>query len=200
MHLKVLFAPGDGMILGAQVAGVDGVDKRIDVMAVALRAGMSVFDLEHLELAYAPPYGSAKDPVNMAGFVAANILRGDLEQWHAEDYPARTEGMILDVRTPQEFDEWHIEEAINLPLTELRQRLGRARPKPTIYVYCKSGFRGLSRPYRILKQRGFSTVRNLSGSLQTFLLHRHVCMGCPETENPLITYAEDRHVTADRSA
>ena len=199
MHLKVLFAPGDGMILGAQVAGVDGVDKRIDVMAVALRAGMSVFDLEHLELAYAPPYGSAKDPVNMAGFVAANILRGDLEQWHAEDYPARTEGMILDVRTPQEFDEWHIEEAINLPLTELRQRLGELDRNQAIYVYCKSGFRGYL-AYRILKQRGFSTVRNLSGGLQTFLLHRHVCMGCPETENPLITYAEDRHVTADGSA
>ena len=199
MHLKVLFAPGDGMILGAQVAGVDGVDKRIDVMAVALRAGMSVFDLEHLELAYAPPYGSAKDPVNMAGFVAANILRGDLEQWHAEDYPARTEGTILDVRTPQEFDEWHIEEAINLPLTELRQRLGELDRNQAIYVYCKSGFRGYL-AYRILKQRGFSTVRNLSGGLQTFLLHRHVCMGCPETENPLITYAEDRHVTADGSA
>ena len=155
--------------------------------------------MEHLELAYAPPYGSAKDPVNMAGFVAANILRGDLEQWHAEDYPARTEGTILDVRTPQEFDEWHIEEAINLPLTELRQRLGELDRNQAIYVYCKSGFRGYL-AYRILKQRGFSTVRNLSGGLQTFLLHRHVCMGCPETENPLITYAEDRHVTADGSA
>lgn len=191
MHLKLLFAPDDGRILGAQVVGVDGVDKRIDVMAVALRAGMSVFDLEHLELAYAPPYGSAKDPVNMAGFVASNILRGDLEQWHAEDYPADMDGVIVDVRSPQEYAEWHIEEAVNIPLPELRRRLGELDKSKAAYVYCKSGFRGYL-AYRILKQSGFSAVRNLSGGLQTFLPYHRICLGCPETAIPLVTYAEDR--------
>jgi NADPH-dependent 2,4-dienoyl-CoA reductase/sulfur reductase-like enzyme/rhodanese-related sulfurtransferase len=194
MHLKLLFAPDDGKILGAQVVGVDGVDKRIDVMAVALRTGMTVFDLEHLELAYAPPYGSAKDPANMAGFVAANLLRGDLEQWYAEDYPARTgDGRIIDVRSPQEYKEWHIEKAINLPIAELRQRLDELNRNEVAYVYCKSGFRGYL-AYRILKQYGFPNAKNLSGGLQTFLLYHHICVGCPETEIPLITYAEDREV------
>ena len=124
LFLKVLFAPTDGALLGAQVLGWDGVDKRIDVLAVALRAGMTVYDLEHLELAYAPPYGAAKDPVNMAGFQASNLLRGDIELWYAEDYPecaGRT--TILDVRTPAEYEYWHIAEAINIPYTELRSRL-----------------------------------------------------------------------------
>jgi len=197
MHLKLLFAPDDGRILGAQIVGVDGVDKRIDVIAVALRAGMNVFDLEHLELAYAPPYGAAKDPVNMAGFVASNILRGDLEQWHAEDYPDRTDGSVIDVRTPREYEDWHIEEAINVPLGELRQRLGEFDRSEAAYVYCKSGFRGYL-AYRILKQNGFEKAKNLSGGLQTFLLSHHICMGCPEAEIPLITYAEDREpVVAD---
>jgi NADPH-dependent 2,4-dienoyl-CoA reductase/sulfur reductase-like enzyme/rhodanese-related sulfurtransferase len=191
MHLKLLFAPDDGRILGAQIVGVDGVDKRIDVIAVALRAGMSVFDLEHLELAYAPPYGSAKDPVNMAGFVASNVLRGDLEQWFAEDYPVRMDGSIIDVRTPREYEDWHIEEAINIPLAELRCRLGELDKGETAYVYCKSGFRGYL-AYRILKQNGFEKAKNLSGGLQTFLLSHHICMGCPEAGIPLITYAEDR--------
>jgi NADPH-dependent 2,4-dienoyl-CoA reductase/sulfur reductase-like enzyme/rhodanese-related sulfurtransferase len=192
LHLKLLFAPEDGKILGAQVVGVDGVDKRIDVMAVALRTGMTVFDLEHLELAYAPPYGSAKDPANMAGFVAANLLRDDLEQWYAEDYPARTDGgRIIDVRSPQEYKEWHIEKAINIPIADLRQRLNELDRNKAAYVYCKSGFRGYL-AYRILKQCGFSKAKNLSGGLQTFLFYHHICVGCPETEIPLITYAEDR--------
>jgi len=192
MHLKLLFAPDDGKILGAQVVGVDGVDKRIDVMALALRAGMNVFDLEHLELAYAPPYGSAKDPVNMAGFVAANLLRGDIEQWYAEDFPAQTDdGRIIDVRSPREYEEWHIENAINLPITELRQRLAELDGSEAAYVYCKSGFRGYL-AYRILKQRGFSKVKNLSGGLQTFHYHHRICEGCPEIDIPFITYAEDR--------
>ena len=87
LFLKVLFDPAGGKLLGAQVLGWDGVDKRIDVLAVAIRAGMTVFDLEHLELAYAPPYGAAKDPVNMAGFLGANLLRGDIDLWYPEDYP-----------------------------------------------------------------------------------------------------------------
>jgi len=192
MHLKLLFAPDDGKILGAQAVGVDGVDKRIDVMATALRAGMTVFDLEDLELAYAPPYGSAKDPVNMAGFVASNLLRGDIDHWYAEDYPDRTsDGRLIDVRSRREYEEWHIESAVNLPITELRQRLDELDTSDAAYVYCKSGFRGYL-AYRILKQRGFSKVQNLSGGLQTFHLHHRICVGCPEIDIPFITYAEDR--------
>ncbi len=87
LFMKVLFDPAEGKLLGAQVLGWDGVDKRIDVLAVALRAGMTVYDLEHLELAYAPPYGAAKDPVNMAGFLGANLLRGDIDLCYPEDFP-----------------------------------------------------------------------------------------------------------------
>ena len=101
LFLKVLFDPAEGKLLGAQVLGWNGVDKRIDVLAVAIRAGMTVFDLEHLELAYAPPYGAAKDPVNMAGFLGANLLRGDIDLWYPEDYPdCAGKVTILDVRTP----------------------------------------------------------------------------------------------------
>ena len=124
LFLKVLFSPADGKLLGAQVLGWDGVDKRIDVVAVAIRAGMTIYDLEHLELAYAPPYGAAKDPVNMAGFLGANLLRGDIDLWYPEDYPDCAERVtILDVRTPAEYNAWHIPEAILMPYTELRQRL-----------------------------------------------------------------------------
>ena len=117
MHMKLLFAPDTGRILGAQVAGFDGVDKRLDVLATALRAEMTVWDLEELELAYAPPFGSAKDPINMAGFVASNVLLGDLTLWYAQDYPHAIDGArIIDVRTAEEFSVWHLPGAENVPL------------------------------------------------------------------------------------
>ena len=168
MHMKLLFDPDAGTVLGAQIVGFDGVDKRLDVLATALRAGMTAYDLESLELTYAPPYGSAKDPVNMAGFIAANCLKGDLALWYAEDYPKRTAcGMIVDVRGPQEFDAWHITGAVNIPLGKLREMadsLPRAKP---VLVYCKVGFRSYL-AYRILKQRGFDKVSMLSGGVLTF--------------------------------
>lgn len=132
MHVKLLFSPDDGRILGAQVAGFDGVDKRLDVFATALRAGMTVHDLQHLELAYAPPFGSAKDPVNMAGFLASNVLLGDLELWYAEDYPEATDGArIIDVRGPDEFAIWHIPGPRTSPSARCapRRRAGRRRPR-----------------------------------------------------------------------
>jgi NADPH-dependent 2,4-dienoyl-CoA reductase/sulfur reductase-like enzyme/rhodanese-related sulfurtransferase len=174
MHLKLLFAPDDGKILGAQVVGADGVDKRIDVLAAALRLGASVFDLEHFELAYAPPYSSAKDPVNMAGFVASNMLRGDVDHWYAEDYPSATsKGVLIDVRSREEFEEWHLEGSQNIPVTELRERLAELDSQNLICVYCKSGFRGYLAT-RILRQRGFGNVRNLSGGVETFRLHHRI--------------------------
>lgn len=109
MHLKVLFDPETGRVLGGQASGFDGVDKRLDVLAMAVREKLTVFDLEEVELAYAPPFGSAKDPVNMAGFVASNTIRGDIKLWYPQEFPAATEGArIVDVRTPQEYELWHI--------------------------------------------------------------------------------------------
>jgi peroxiredoxin family protein/rhodanese-related sulfurtransferase/TusA-related sulfurtransferase len=192
MHVKVLFAPGDGKLLGAQVVGYDGVDKRLDVFATALAAGMTVSQLQDLELAYAPPYGSAKDPANMAGFVASNLLKGDIECWYPEDYPARTgEGTILDVRSPQEFATWHIPGAVNIPVSALRSSLDKlARDKP-VFTYCKVGFRSYL-AYRLLKQSGFERVETLSGGTMTFCGYHGtgVCVGQPEP--PLLSYAEDK--------
>ncbi len=190
MHLKLLFAPDAGRVLGAQAVGYDGVDKRLDVLAVAIRAGLTVYDLQDLELAYAPPYGSAKDPVNMAGFVAANLLRGDVELWYPEDYPDRTAGgTLLDVRSPPEFARWHIPGALNLPVDRLRaalERLDRVRP---LFLYCAVGFRSYL-AYRILKQHGFQAA-TLSGGTMTFCGYHGtgVCRGQPEP--PLLSYAED---------
>lgn len=192
MQMKVMFAPDGGRLLGAQVVGYDGVDKRLDVLATALRAGMTIFDLEELELSYAPPYGSAKDPVNMAGFVGANLLRGDIDCWYAEDYPHCVgDAVIVDVRSRVEYDAWHIPEAINMPLPQLRGRLGelsRARP---ILLYCRVGFRSYL-AHRLLVQSGFAKVKTLSGGSKTFCsFHRTpLCTGRPGV--PFVAHAEDR--------
>ena len=155
LFLKVLFAPDDGKLLGGQVLGWDGVDKRIDVLAVALRAGMTIYDLEHLELAYAPPYGAAKDPVNMAGFIGANLLRGDVDLCYPEEFPECADRVtILDTRTQAEYDAWHIPGAILVPYTELRQRLDEVPRDKPVYTYCRSGFRSYI-AYCVLKQNGF---------------------------------------------
>ena len=149
MCLKLLFDPEGGRILGAQAVGGDGVDKRIDVLAVAIQAGMTVFDLEEMELAYAPQYGSAKDPVNMAGFVAAGLLRGDHPQWDVQSLaakpdPAAQDGrpLLVDVRMPSEFAAGHIPGAVNVPLDELRRRLDQLPADRELAVYCQVGQRG----------------------------------------------------------
>ncbi|KAH9208966.1 FAD-dependent pyridine nucleotide-disulfide oxidoreductase [Leptodontidium sp. 2 PMI_412] len=166
MTLKLAFEKKTGRILGAQAIGISGVDKRIDVLATAMQAGMTVFDLEHLELAYAPPYGSAKDPVNMAGFVASNILRGDAEIVHPEDLknePADVQ--ILDVRSLDEFSRGHLEKALNIPLNDLRANLAALDKGKRIVVYCGVGYRGYV-AYRILKQMGYEIV-NLDGGYKS---------------------------------
>ena len=141
IHFKLIFAPSDGKILGAQAVGFDGIDKRIDVIATSIKAGMTVYDLEELELSYAPPYGSAKDAVNMAGFVASNLLRGDTECWYPEDFPSKTNnGLIIDVRPPDMFNLWHIPGAINIPHGNLRKELDKLPKDKDIYLYCRVGF------------------------------------------------------------
>ena len=168
MHLKLIFDPKTGRILGAQVAGYDGVDKRLDVLAAAIRANQTVYDLEEYELAYAPPFGSAKDPINMAGFVASNVLRGDFKLWKAEEYPNNTAGCrIIDVRTPEEYEIWHIPGAENVPLATLREASKEWNTKDKLRLYCAVGFRSYL-AHRALIQRGFIDVETLSGGTTTF--------------------------------
>lgn len=173
MTLKVLFAAEDGRILGAQAVGGAGVDKRIDVLAVAIQAGLSVYDLEEMELAYAPQFGSAKDPVNMAGFVAAGLLRGDHPQIDVAELlaiPPAERPLLVDVRTPQEFAAGHMPTAINVPVDELRSRLGELPANRPLVAYCQVGQRGYLAT-RILLQAG-RDVRNLSGGYRTYELWR----------------------------
>lgn len=164
VHLVASFAP-DGRLLGAQAVGRAGVDKRIDVLATALRAGMTADDLAELELAYAPPYGAAKDPVNMLGFVAQNVLDGTVPQWHpAELDEVRATSLVLDVRSRAEFARGHLPDALHVPHTELRGRLDEvhdaAAGRP-VAVHCQSGVRS-NIATRVLLQSGFD-ARNLSG-------------------------------------
>jgi NADPH-dependent 2,4-dienoyl-CoA reductase/sulfur reductase-like enzyme/rhodanese-related sulfurtransferase len=171
LTLKLLFDPQTGRILGAQAVGGAGVDKRIDVLAVAIQAGMTVFDLEEMELAYAPQYGSAKDPINMAGFVAAGLLRGDHPQADIAAVVATPGGerpFMLDVRTPQEFTAGNIPGAVNVPVDELRSRLGELPRDREIAIYCQVGQRGYLAT-RILRQAGFSAM-NLGGGYKTYQL------------------------------
>ena len=164
MHLVASFSP-DGTLLGAQGVGRSGVDKRIDVLATAIRAGMTADDLAELELAYAPPYGSAKDAVNMLGFVAQNVLDGTMPQWQAEDLDkAVATTLVLDVRSRSEFDAGHLDVALNIPHLELRERLDEVRDAAAgraISVHCASGVRSYLAT-RVLLSEGFD-ARNLSG-------------------------------------
>jgi rhodanese-related sulfurtransferase len=171
MTLKLLFAPTTGKILGAQAVGGAGVDKRIDVLAVAIQAGMTVFDLEEMELAYTPQFGSAKDPINMAGFVAAGLLRGDHPQIDIEVLLATEPAerpFLLDVRTPPEFDQGHIPRAVNIPVDEMRSRLTELPWDRNLAVYCQVGQRGYLAT-RILLQAGFR-AKNIAGGYKTFEL------------------------------
>ncbi|MBP4040742.1 FAD-dependent oxidoreductase [Aeromonas sp. SrichE-2G] len=167
VSLKLLFAP-DGKIYGAQAIGKDGVDKRIDVLAVAQRAGLTVFDLQDLELTYAPPFGSAKDVINMAGFVASNHLKGDTTLCHAAEVQARhPHQMVLDVRNTPELDKLgRIPGAMHIPLDELRGRLDELPRDKELLISCQVGLRGHV-ACRVLSQHGFK-VKNLSGGFKTW--------------------------------
>jgi NADPH-dependent 2,4-dienoyl-CoA reductase/sulfur reductase-like enzyme/rhodanese-related sulfurtransferase len=165
IHMKLLFAVDDGRILGAQALGREGVEKRIDVIAMAIQNGASVFDLEEAELCYAPQFGAAKDPINMAGMIAANVLRGDVSLAEWEALPS-TEALLVDVRQPDEFDAGHIEGAINLPLPQLRSRLAELPRDREIWLNCGVGQRSYY-ALRVLLQYGFR-AKNLSGGFTTY--------------------------------
>ncbi|TWT88381.1 Coenzyme A disulfide reductase [Pseudobythopirellula maris] len=168
MTLKLVFDPENGRVLGAQGVGGKGVDKRIDVLAMALQAGMTVYDLEESELCYAPQYGSAKDPVNMLGFVAAGLLRGDHPVEHAHRLLDCELGdsFVLDVRSPGEHAAGAVPGATNINIDELRERLGELPKDRRIVAYCKVGMRGYLAT-RLLRQHGFDAV-NLSGGFTKY--------------------------------
>ncbi|BBM66792.1 NADH oxidase [Vibrio alfacsensis] len=168
VSFKMLFDPKTGKILGAQAVGKDGVDKRIDVMAVAQRAGMTVEQLQHLELTYAPPYGSAKDVINQAAFVANNIIKGDATAIHFDEIDNLSEDQVLlDVRNPGELESvGFIVGAINIPVDQLRQRMDELPKDKEIVIYCQVGLRG-NVAYRQLVNSGFK-ARNLLGGYRTY--------------------------------
>ena len=169
IHLKLLFRKSDGLVLGAQGVGEEGVERRIDVIANAIQMKATVFDLEEAELCYAPQYGAAKDPVNLAGMIAANVLRGDadLAPWNDLD---STLAFLLDVREPHEFNAGSIPDSVNIPLGQLRSRLRELPQSEEIWVTCGVGQRAYY-ACRILAQHGFR-ARNLSGGYSTFrVLH-----------------------------
>ncbi|MEG0048817.1 MAG: FAD-dependent oxidoreductase [Clostridia bacterium] len=169
MSMKVLFEKNSGKILGAQIVGRDGVDKRCDVLATAIHAGMTAADLTKLELCYAPPYSSAKDPVNMAGFVIENVLGGLVKQFHWHDVDALPRDgsvQLLDVRTVSEVRRGKIEGFQNIPLDELRERIAELTPQKPIYVHCHSGLRSYL-ACRILSGHGFDCY-NLSGGYRLY--------------------------------
>jgi len=183
MAIKLLFSPGSGKILGAQIIGKHGVDKRIDVIATAIYGSMTVYDLEELELAYAPPYSSAKDPVNIAGFVAANILKGDVKNinWNELIDMDPETSVLVDLRNKDELKKagW-INGALHIPLPELRGRLEEMDPDKNYILFCAIGLRGYV-GYRIMSQKGF-TAKNLSGGYKTFLGAKEKIMAeSPET-------------------
>ncbi|USI66848.1 FAD-dependent oxidoreductase [Lactococcus petauri] len=162
--LKLIFNPESGHIYGASVVGQKGVDKRIDVLATAIKAGMTVFDLPELELSYAPPFGSAKDPVNMIGYAAMNIAMGlsDNIQWHQLEAELAQGKVLLDVRQENEVARGGFKEAINIPLNDLRQSMDKLDKNKEYIVSCQSGLRSYTAE-RILKQEGFK-VENLDGA------------------------------------
>lgn len=168
VSFKMLFDPITGKILGAQAVGKDGIDKRIDIMSVAQRAGMTVDQLQHIELTYAPPFGSAKDVINQAAFVANNIINGDATPIHFDEIDNLTENQILlDVRNPGELStQGYIGNAINIPVDELRHRMHELPKDKEIVVYCQVGLRG-NVAYRQLVNNGFKT-RNLIGGYRTY--------------------------------
>ena len=169
MTMKVIFEKGTYRLLGAQIVGYEGVDKRIDVLATAIHAGMKATQLKELDLAYAPPYSSAKDPVNMAGFMIDNIAKGTLKQWHLSDadkLPKDASVTLLDTRTAGEYRRGHIDGFMNIPVDELRERIDEIEKGKPVYVICQSGLRSYI-ACRILEGNGYEAY-NFSGGYRFY--------------------------------
>jgi len=175
--MKLIFSTEDGKVLGAQAVGEEGVEKRIDVIAMAIQKGATVFDLEEAELCYAPQFGAAKDPVNIAGMIAANALRGDAPVAHWADVRP-SQSYVLDVREPHEFALGHVEGAHNIPLNSLRDRMGELPRDREILTYCEVGERSYYAS-RALRLNGFP-ARNISGGMKTYRIES----AAPASEKP----------------
>ncbi len=179
MTLKVLWEKGTLRLLGAQIVGRTGVDKRIDVLATAIRGGMKATELAELDLAYAPPYSSAKDPVNMAGFMIENIVQGRVKQIHwqqIDSLPRDGSVTLLDTRTAWEYQRGHVEGFINLPVDELRERLGELDPAKPVYVMCQTGLRSYVAS-QLLTQHGFDCY-NFSGGYRFYEMVTRERLAC----------------------
>lgn len=206
MSLKLLFSPENGRILGAQAVGFSGVDKRVDVIAAVLRLGGTVRDLTKLELCYAPPFSSAKDPVNMAGYTAENILNGKFEPFYPEDVAQLDlqKSVLLDVRTKDEFEGGSIPGAVSMPLDSLRETMASLPKYREIDVFCQIGLRGYLAS-RILLQSGFANVRNLSGGYRLWRELENDKTGTPaapqsgvvETETQLAPQRKAKEIVVD---
>ncbi|MFX1455692.1 MAG: FAD-dependent oxidoreductase [Promethearchaeota archaeon] len=202
MTFKLIFEVPSGKILGAQIVGGQGSEKRIDVLSTMIKMGGDVFDLEELELTYAPPYGSAKDPVNMAGFVAANYLRQDMPIWHWHDYSTITNngGLLVDVRTKEEFAARTIDGSVNIPIEELRNRLDELAVDKPIYVYCEVGYRSYL-ALRILLQSGFKEVYELTGGFKIFEMANatteEIMAACGGSENVIEEFVHEKAIESD---
>lgn len=169
LSIKLMFSPEDGRVLGASSVGYDGVDKRIDQIALIIKKQGTIYDMIELEHAYAPPYSSAKDPIAIAGYVASNILNGIMPiiTWRDISHLERETSVLIDVRTKSEFEMGSIRGAINIPLDELRERLDEVPKNKDIIIYCQIGLRGYL-SHKILTQNGFKNVKNLSGGYKTY--------------------------------
>jgi NADPH-dependent 2,4-dienoyl-CoA reductase/sulfur reductase-like enzyme/rhodanese-related sulfurtransferase len=168
MSIQIAFSPVDGRLLSAQIAGFDGVDKRLDILAAYIKLQKTIYDLIEFEHGYAPPYSSAKDPVNMAGFVAENILLERLKIFYWNEMEKiKQDDLLIDVRRADEYSNGKIERAINIPVDDIRNRLNEIPTNKTIYIYCEAGLRGYL-AQRILRQNGFNNVFNLSGGYHTW--------------------------------
>lgn len=166
MSIQIAFSPKDGRLLSAQIAGYDGVDKRIDILSSVIKRNSNIYELTEFEHAYAPPYSSAKDPVNMVGFVAENILQEKLKVFYWDQVATISDSdILLDIRSKEEFDKGFIPNAINIPIDELRDRISELDLNKNIYVYCLGGVRGYL-AQQILKQNGYKKILNLSGGYQ----------------------------------
>lgn len=196
--LKLIFSE-EGKVLGAQGVGSDGVDKRIDVIAAVIRLGGTVADLTELELCYAPPYSSAKDPVNMAGFVAENVLAGRVDTLSIEEFLDydRENTILVDVRTEVEYNNGHLEGALHIPVDNLRARLGELDKTKEILEYCQIGLRGYVAS-RILTQNGYK-VKNLTGGYKSCLMSpvKPPCVAPVETSNNQIVDPDTQVVKGD---
>ena len=184
MTIQLAFAPKDGRLLSAQIAGYDGVDKRLDVFASYIKQGKTIYDLIEFEHAYAPPYSSAKDPVNMAGFVAENILLDRLRVFYWDKIEQlKPSDLLIDVRRQDEFEAGNIAGAINIPVDELRNRLAEIPIAKNIYIYCEAGLRGYL-AQRILRQNGYNKIANLSGGY-------YLWKSCTNEQSKLISQPQD---------